>query len=71
MSGRVPGNQPFPAFAPFSCHFLPALLQKLVGEFFFGFFTGKFGKFSGKFGGNFRGFFSDPQNKGSKNSGKI
>ena len=49
---------------------LPALLQKLVGEFFW-FFAGKFGKFSGKFGGNFLGIFSDPQNKGSKFSGKI
>ena len=32
---------------------LPALLQKLIGEFFL-FFAGKFG---GKFGGNFAGFF--------------
>ena len=38
---------------------------------FLWFFAGKFGKFSGKFGGNFPGFFSDPQNKGSKISGKI
>ena len=49
---------------------LPAPLQKLVGDFF-GFFAGKFGKFSGKFGGTFAGIFSDPQNKGSKISGKI
>ena len=49
---------------------LPALLQKLVGEFFW-FFAGKFGKFNGKFGGNFPGIFSDPQNKGSKFSGKF
>ena len=50
---------------------LSALLQKLVGEFFFLFFAGKFGKFSGKFGWNFAGIFSDPQNKGSKISGKF
>ena len=38
---------------------LPALLQKLVGEFFF------------FLGGNFGGNLSDPQNKGSKKSGEI
>ena len=42
---------------------LPALLQKLVGDFLF--LAGKFRKFSGKFGGNFVGF-SDPQNKGQR-----
>ena len=33
---------------------LPALLQKPVGEFFWGFLRGNFG---GNFGGNFAGFF--------------
>ena len=44
---------------------LPALLQKLVGEFFI---LG--GNFAGNVGGNLAGIFYQ-QNKGSKNRGKI
>ena len=45
---------------------LPALLQKLVGDF-------KIirREFGGKFGGNSAGFFSDPQSRVSKISGTI
>ena len=46
---------------------LPALLQKLVGDFFFG----GAGKFGGKFGGNFAGFFLTHRIKAPKFSGKI
>ena len=42
-----------------------ALLQKLVGEYFW-FFAAKFGKFSGKFGGNFPGFFLTHRTKALK-----
>ena len=49
---------------------LPAILQKLVGEFFW-FFAGKFGKFSGKFGGNFPGFFLTHRTKAQKFRGKF
>ena len=52
-------------------HFvLPALLQKLVGDFFL-FFAGKFGKFSGKFGGNFLGFFLTHRTKAQKIRGNF
>ena len=46
----------FKILGPSGQIFLPALLQKLVGDFF-GFFGGNFGRFGGKFGGNFTGFF--------------
>ena len=49
---------------------LPALLQKLVGEFFL-IFAGKFGKFSGKFGGNFPGFSLTQRTKAQKIRGKF
>ena len=49
---------------------LPALLQKLVGDFFGGFFAGKFGKFSGTFGGNFPGFFLTHRTQRLNNFGK-
>ena len=55
---------------PCSQTLLPALLQKLVGEFF-KFFAGKFGKFSGKFGGNFAGFFLTHRTKAQKFRGKF
>ena len=48
---------------------LPALLQKLVGEFFF-FPQGNLENLVGNLEGILRDF-SDPQNKGSKISGKI
>ena len=48
--------------------FLPAPLQKLVGELFLTFA----GKFCGRFGGNLAGFFSDPQKAEQKKSrGKL
>ena len=49
----------------------PALLQKLVGDFFFDFSQGNLENLVGNLEGIFRGFFSDPQNKGSNISGKI
>ena len=48
---------------------LPALLQKLVGEFF-DFSQGNLENLVGNLEG-ICGIFSDPQNKGSKISGKI
>ena len=47
--------------------FPPALVQKLVGEFFFNFSQGNL---VGNLAGILRDF-SDPQNKGSKISGKF
>ena len=53
------------------CYYvLPALLQKLVGDFF----DYWEGNLAGNFAGIFAGFFfwgGGPQNKGSKNSGEI
>ena len=50
---------------------LPALLQKLVGEFFLIFRREIFGKFSGKFGGNFAGFFLTHRTEAQKFRGKL
>ena len=49
---------------------LPALLQKLGGEFFFDFSQGNLGNLVGNLAGILWDF-SNPQNKGSKISGKI
>ena len=56
--------------APLFFFFLPALLQKLVGEFFL-IFHREIWKFLWEIWREFSGDFSDPQNKGSKISGKI
>ena len=50
---------------------LPALLQKLVGEFFKNFLQGNLENLVGNLEGIFGGFFSEPQNKGSTISGRI
>ena len=47
---------------------LPALLQKLVGDFFF---LSLGGKFCGKFGGNFAGIFRTHKKKAPKYRGKF
>ena len=49
---------------------LPALLQKLVGDFFL-IFRGEIWEIWWEIWREFSGIFSDPQNKGSKISGKI
>ena len=49
---------------------VPALLQKLVGEFFL-IFRRKFGKVSGKFGGNFPGFFLTHRTKAQNFRGNF
>ena len=57
-------------FDTFGDFVLPALLQKLVGEFFL-IFRREIWKIKWEIWRKFSGIFSDPQNKGSKISGKI
>ena len=49
---------------------LPALLQKLVGDFFL-IFRREIWKIQWEIWREFSGIFSDPRNEGSKFSGKI